>query len=260
SAISATLPLPSHTESRQSCGACAATGVFAAVKETPHTPAVQVRAWHSSSVPWQSAGVSQPTHIPAASQTRLTPHAVPCGLSGFEGTPAVHTSSVQAFLSSGTSVSSACATAAPLPSHTSFWQSPAVCAGSGVPAAVKSCPHLFCAQVRVWQASSAPEQSAGARHSTQLPIPSHTALPIEQGLPEGAGLWTGTPASQTSSVQGFPSSTGAQAVPPVPPVVAPPAPPPVPPEPVVPPPSQPSEPARRPRNNRVIAKADFMVS
>ena len=46
-----------------------------------------------------------------------------------EGTPAVHTSSVQAFSSSGRSEASFCAMVAPLPSNTTCLQSPAVCMG-----------------------------------------------------------------------------------------------------------------------------------
>lgn len=51
---------------------------------------------------------------------------------------------------------------------------------------------------------------------THMPAPSHWVPPTKHGLPAALGLLFGTPLSQRSSVHGFWSSTGTQAVPPVP--------------------------------------------
>src|SRR5689334_18755020 len=69
------------------------------------------------------------------------------------------------------------------PTHTPTWQvsvrvhmSPSAHA---VPAGAKSLPHFPWVHARHWHTSSVPAQSAGARHSTQVPIPSHWVPPTE---------------------------------------------------------------------------------
>ena len=172
---------------------------------TPHLPRSQVRTWHSLSWPEQSLGCRQETQEPLPSQTRPVPQELPDLTGGFDLTPAVHRSLVHGFLSSGRSVSSGWVAVAPLPSHTSRKQSPVICTGSGVPVGVKSWPHLPCTQVRVWQASSWPAQSAGARHPTQTPLPSQTS-PVPQLSPDETGVLDLTPALQASVVQALLSS------------------------------------------------------
>jgi hypothetical protein len=126
-ATSTMSPVPSHWFWRQSPGVCCETTKPAVVNEKPQTPApLHVLLLHSSSTPGQSAGTLHPTHWPAPSQTSVPPQLVPEGSNGFVGTPAVHTSSVQALLSSGRSVSRSTVMMLPEPSHWSSWQSPSV--------------------------------------------------------------------------------------------------------------------------------------
>src|SRR5262245_4210672 len=117
SGTSTALPEPSQRFSLQSPVVCAVVGVPIAVKLVPQTPAVHVRAWQSSSMPGQSEGIAHPTQEPAPSQTTAVPQEAPAAVGGFDGTPAVHTSSVQGLPSSGTSVSSSASCAIPAPSH-----------------------------------------------------------------------------------------------------------------------------------------------
>src|SRR5262249_54629251 len=90
-------PWPSHWISLQSPPMCAAVGgaVPAAVLVTPQVPLVQVWAWQKVSVP-QFPALTQPTHAPLPSHIRLVPQTVPLERLGFEGTPPVQTSPVQA--------------------------------------------------------------------------------------------------------------------------------------------------------------------
>ncbi len=89
---------------------------------------------HMVSVP-QSAALVQPPQWPAPSHFKVPLQTVFTGLGGFDGTPAVQTSSVHWLLSAGTSVLSSTGVEAPCPSHTAFLQSPAICAVSTLPAA-----------------------------------------------------------------------------------------------------------------------------
>jgi hypothetical protein len=86
---------------------------------------------HDQSVQGVSAGQSllevQPTQRPAPSHLVLTPQDVFTGSGGLLGTPLVHTFLVHALPSSFRSVSSLALTIWPLPLHTFFLQSPAVC-------------------------------------------------------------------------------------------------------------------------------------
>ena len=102
------------------------------------TPSMQVAATHmcEAQVPvTQSLPLTQATHWPLPSQTLPPPwvQAVPAGNAGVEGTPAVQTWSVHCRLLTGRLVSSAIDFVAPAPSHTFFWQVPAVCVGVAVP-------------------------------------------------------------------------------------------------------------------------------
>src|SRR5438034_57341 len=83
-------------------------------------------------LPAPSLGALHPWQTPAPSQTSgllfaPMPQPAPLGLFTCEAIPAEHTSSVQGFLSSGTSRSSFAATVAPAPSHWSCLQSPEIC-------------------------------------------------------------------------------------------------------------------------------------
>src|SRR5205823_14327572 len=107
------------------------TGVPSAVLLIPHIPdELQVRWWHSVSVPLQSvvcrhctqAGlVPLPLHL--LPPPRL--QAVPPASGGFDGMPAAHRSCVQALPSTGLSLSSLTVWDWPWPSHWTFLQSPA---------------------------------------------------------------------------------------------------------------------------------------
>ena len=112
-----------------------AVGVPAAVLLKPQRLLIQVRTRHAVSCPGQSAAITHSPQAPLPSQMRPPgPQTVPTGDTGFEGVPAVHTSSVQALLSLGTSVLSVALTTVPAPSHSLARQSPAVCIGVRVPA------------------------------------------------------------------------------------------------------------------------------
>jgi len=84
-----------------------ASSLPAAALLIPHAWfALQVRVWHSVSVPGQVAAVRQPTHVPAPSHTEVPPQFVPAVIGGFAGVSPLHTSLVQGLLSTGRSVSS----------------------------------------------------------------------------------------------------------------------------------------------------------
>src|SRR5262245_40995782 len=112
-------------------------------------PVVHVRVWHSSSVPGHSVGSVQPTHAPLPLQTSPLPHGVVAGNGGFDGTPALHRSSVHGLPSTGTSLSSSTVSIAPAPSHWSILQSPALCAVTGTPAVTNDVPHCPATHVAV---------------------------------------------------------------------------------------------------------------
>jgi hypothetical protein len=84
-------------------------------------------------------------------------------------------STVQGLPSSGTSVSSGAGVVPPLPSHTSCWQSPAVCVARTVPCGAATTPHTPAVQVRCAHAVSVPGQSAA---STQAP--GEPPVPVEE--------------------------------------------------------------------------------
>ena len=96
----------------QSRGVWPWTDVPSAVLLMPHMPvALQVRWWHSVSVPGQSLGCRHCTHagaepLPLQRVPSLWLHTVPEASGGFEKMPALHRSCVQALPSTGLSVSS----------------------------------------------------------------------------------------------------------------------------------------------------------
>src|SRR5436305_15320794 len=96
-----TPPWPLHTFFLQSRGVCAATSVPIATLVTPHAPDMQLRVWHSASVPAQVLAERHWTHFEAPSQTRLPPHAVPEATGRWAGVPELHSSVVQTLLSTG---------------------------------------------------------------------------------------------------------------------------------------------------------------
>src|SRR5262249_29401046 len=99
-----TLPRPSHCATLQSPGTWLASSVPSATLRPPDTKfASQVRVWQAVSWPGQSSAVRQPTQWPAPSHSFWPPHDVPDDSGGFDGTPVVQTSSVQALPSVGRS-------------------------------------------------------------------------------------------------------------------------------------------------------------
>jgi hypothetical protein len=106
----------------------------------------------------------QPTQFPAPLQSKspFIPHAVPDDLFGFDGTPAVHTSSVQSLLSTGTSASLVTSSVCPAPSHTVCRQSPAWAAGF--------VPHMPASHVRSMHAFPVAGQSDGTEQIAP-PVP-----------------------------------------------------------------------------------------
>ena len=83
-----------------------------------------------------SLAVLHCTHAPMPSQYFEPEHTVSIAEGGFAGTPFEQTSSVHSTPSTGLSPLSATLLVAPFPSHTTFWQSPALCAAVAVPTAV----------------------------------------------------------------------------------------------------------------------------
>ena len=57
-------PSSASATSETAAGLNSVSGVFTAAKSKPHTLAVQVRVWHSVSVPGQLAAVAQPIEPP----------------------------------------------------------------------------------------------------------------------------------------------------------------------------------------------------
>ena len=100
---------------------CVGVTVPAAVKLTPHAPAMQVRVPQNVSLPGHVVGRRHCTQTPAPLHSVLpfTLHAVPAAVLGFEGVPRMHLSLVHSLPSTGTSVLSTTDTAVPLPSHSS---------------------------------------------------------------------------------------------------------------------------------------------
>src|SRR5688572_25692682 len=97
-------PEPLQTFRLQSCGVCELVGVFRAVLDTPHMWLIQVRLWHSVSLPGHWLGALHWTQAPAPSQ-KVPPlwlHEVLRADGGLEGTPLVQTLSVHWLLSLGT--------------------------------------------------------------------------------------------------------------------------------------------------------------
>ena len=97
---------------------------------------------------------------------------VPFGTSVNVGVPAEHVSLVQLLPSLGRSLLSATLRTAPIPLHSSTWQSAAVWLppGKSMPAVVLVVWHTPVLQLNTWQNVLVP-QSAAARHCTQLPEP-----------------------------------------------------------------------------------------
>src|SRR6185436_18428985 len=78
SATTSGFPLPSHWLVLQSPEICSASATPRATLVRPHWWLVlQVREWHSVSVPGQVAGLRQPTQAPWPSQTEVPPQLVP---------------------------------------------------------------------------------------------------------------------------------------------------------------------------------------
>ena len=203
SGTASTAPLPSHWLLLQSPLVCDATGAPCIALTTPHTPMSQERVWHSVSCPGQSSAIRHSTQLPVPSQSEPVPllQTSPDASGGFDGTPAVQTSSVQSLSSTGRSASSSIASSVPCPLHWNTLQSPAMLLPASVPAATGSVPHS---------------------------PPTHVF--VTHGLPgsgQSEGCWQGIPP--------VPPPPVTPPVPPVPPVT-PPVPPVTPPVPPVPPP------------------------
>ena len=91
----------------------------------------------------------QSTQAPEPLQKSPEPHAVLMAVGGLLGVPAVHTSLVHAFPSTGRSVLNAVLTATPAPLHSCTRQSPVVWlpGGRSVPMAVFTVPQVLLLQV-----------------------------------------------------------------------------------------------------------------
>ena len=111
----------------------------------------------------------QPRHAPLPSHTRAPPHEVPWARGGFEATPAVHTSPVQALPSVGTSVLLIELPTAPAPSQISSWQFPAVCVAILVPEATSTVPQKCATQVAVMQTLPVAGQSPAMSQLPAIP-------------------------------------------------------------------------------------------
>ncbi len=161
------------------------------------------------SLPGQSVAVTHDTHAPAPSHIEppFSAQTSPAASGSCEGTPATHRSSVHASSSSGRSVSSARLAVPPSPSHTTSWQSPAVCSGTAVPSGVKATPHTPAVQVLIEHAVSSPGQSEACTHCTHAPAPSHIVpSPSLQASPAARDSCETTPSVQTPVVHAFMSS------------------------------------------------------
>jgi hypothetical protein len=115
-----TLPTPSHWRVWQSPGVCPPVTVPDGANDMPHVNEVQVRAWHSVSVPGHCEAVRHSTHVPVPLQTwpPFWLHAEPCGFAGWLGVPFTQTSFVHWLPSSaGRSPLSSTLTMLPEPSH-----------------------------------------------------------------------------------------------------------------------------------------------
>ncbi len=167
-------------------------------------PAVQVRDWHSLSCPGQVDATRHSAQAPLPSHTVPVPsaHTPPAIVFGFEGTPPVQMSSVQALLSTGLSLLSGIATIAPEPSHCCDLQSPAVCAAIRVPAGALEKPQTPTVQVGVWHSLAAAGQSLAEAQPTQAPLPSHlvVAPAAPHAVPAAEFGFDATPPVHTSSV------------------------------------------------------------
>jgi hypothetical protein len=85
-------PIPLHTFFLQLPGVCILTGVPAAVYRKPQRVPVQLRVWHSVSIPGQSPGLVQPAQWPSPSHVSVPPQELLAFTGGFEGTPFVQMS------------------------------------------------------------------------------------------------------------------------------------------------------------------------
>jgi len=148
----------------------------------------------------QSASVLHSTHVPAMFGFDVLPHtnadgslsvvqSVPVGAGvklGASGFPVQDGLVSQAEVEVGMLVASSTDVTLPLPLHTSFWQSPAVCEpfGSAVPAGTNTVPQTLAVHVGVEQ-NVAAGQSATVLHWTQPSAALQTLVEPEQvcGVP-----------------------------------------------------------------------------
>ena len=139
----------------------------------PHVPLLQTAVWQlPTAAAGQSASRSQPTQLPAPSQTMLgpLPHGVSAATNIVLGVPLVHVWVVHAVLGA-TFASSAAKPHVPLV-HVACWHEPAEAAG----------------------------QSAAVAHPTQFPAPSQT-FPVPHEVCAAANVLVGTPATHVAAAQ-----------------------------------------------------------
>jgi hypothetical protein len=106
-----------------------------------HAPLEQVYVVHAVLVP-QSVSVVHIEQWPEPSHVELPPQLVPLGAGVNDGIPFEQAPTWQGFVLVGTSVSSSMVVVLPIPLHTIFLQSPAVCPpGSPIPLAVYTVLH-----------------------------------------------------------------------------------------------------------------------
>src|SRR5262249_33483211 len=122
---------------------------------SPHWAGEHLNIWLQTMLA-QSPSTTHSTH--AESEVHFLPppseHPAPTGFAVWVASPLSHASSVHSFLSSSTSASSAMVTSAPMPSHWTSWQSPAVWRAILVPAAEFWTPQKPALHVRFWQGPS----------------------------------------------------------------------------------------------------------
>src|SRR6185503_13818883 len=140
-------PAPSQTMIWQSLGVCFAIGmgVSTMTLANPQVPLVHTVAVQSMLLCGQSAGVLHSTHCPAESQS-VPPFVLqgdPSACRGFEGVPAVQTSSSQSVAVFGTSALSSAFVSLP-PWQIRARQSPSTCTTPGVsmPSLSAACPQV----------------------------------------------------------------------------------------------------------------------
>jgi hypothetical protein len=173
-----------------------------------HTPSVQASVVQRL-LSLHSLASLHCTHLPVESQTPVAQGLSSMGMGSWVAAPATHFSTVQGFPSSaGTSVSSSCDVDLPLPSQTTFWQSPAITRDGGTvaPAAFLG-TQLPSVQAAIWQ-GFVTTQSLLLMQFAQTPSPSHLSLPpVPHAALDGRSVTVSTPPAHVAVLQSTASGT-----------------------------------------------------